>query len=221
MSTSHKKEDASARVTYPLPTNSQPKSLVTACDEYATTVLANPDIANHPEVAAAANAVKAQAKSVGDNVGDIATEEAVLTGLRAKRTAGALLLRLTHANMESLVNLAVAGDKTKAATWGGKIASRTFFATTTDAPAEAMATAKGNAAVEARCKAEKGVICYLMQMGTDPAHAEAWPQPFISGGCKHTFEGLTVGQKVYLRIAIVRTGGVQGKWSDMLEVTVS
>jgi hypothetical protein len=75
--------------------------------------------------------------------------------------------------------------------------------------------------VEAKCNPEKGIICYLVQMGTDPAHPEAWPQPAISSGCKHTFPGLTVGQKVYLRMAIVRRGGVQGKWSDVLEVTVS
>jgi hypothetical protein len=221
MTTHQKKEDQSARVIYPLPNNSQTKSLATTCDEQATTVLANPDIANHPEVAAAANTVKAQAKVVSDTAGSIVTEEAVLTGLRAKRLSSVLLLRLVHANMESLVNVAAGGDKTKAATWGGKIASRTTYVASTDPPVDALAQAKGKGAVEARCKAEKGVICYLMAMGTDPAHPEAWPQPFISGGCKHTFEGLTMGQKVYLRIAVVRTGGVQGKWSDMLEVTVS
>jgi hypothetical protein len=216
-----KKEDAAARVTYPLPTNSQPKALATTCEEQATTVLANPDIANHPDVAAAANNVKAQAKTVSDTVGEIINEDAVLTGLRAKRTGDVLLLRLLHANMESLVNVAAGGDKAKAAKWGGKIVSRTTHVASTDAPVDALAKAKGDAAVEAKCKPEKGVICYLMAMGTDPAHPEAWPQPFISGGSKHTFQGLTVGQKVYLRIAIVRTGGVQGKWSDMLEVTVS
>jgi hypothetical protein len=215
-----KKKDAAARVTYPLPTNSQPKAMATTAEEQATTVLSNPDIANHPDVAAAANNVKAQAKTVSDTVGEIGTEEAVINGLRAKRDGGVLLLRLYHANMESLVNVATAGDKTKAATWGGKIVARTIFPASTDAPVDAVARAKGDGAVEAKCKAENGVICYLMQMGTDPAHPEAWPQPFISGGSKHTFEGLTVGQKVYLRIAIVRTGGVQGNWSEMLPVTV-
>src|SRR5262249_38492607 len=144
-----------------------------------------------------------------------------LTGLRTKRGNDVLLLRLLHANMESLVNVAAGGNKAKAATWGGKIVSRTTYASSTDAPVDAVAKAKGDGAAEAKCQPEEGVICYLMQMGTDPAHPEAWPQPFISGGCKHTFQGLPVGQKVYLRIAIVRTGGVQGKWSDMLEVTVS
>ena len=87
-------------------------------------------------------------------------------------------------------------------------------------PVDAVAKAKGGGAVEVKCKAEKGVICYLVQMGTDPAHPEAWSQPFISGGCKHTFEGLTAGQKVYVRIAVVRYAGGQGAWSEMLPVTV-
>ena len=70
-------------------------------------------------------------------------------------------------------------------------------------------------------KREGGVICYLVQLGTDPAHPEAWPAPVIAGGCKHTFTGLTPGQKVYLRIAIVRRGSVQGQWSVVMEVGVT
>ena len=48
----------------------------------------------------------------------------------------------------------------------------------------------------------------------------AWPQPKIAGGSKLVVAGLTPGQKVYFRIAIVRRGDVVGQWSDMLEVTV-
>jgi hypothetical protein len=74
--------------------------------------------------------------------------------------------------------------------------------------------------VQVKCKAERGAVCYLMQTGTDPAHPEAWPSPVITSGAKHLFPGLTVGQKAYFRIAIVRRGGVQGQWSGVMEVVV-
>src|SRR5689334_4856960 len=98
-SSNQKKPDPAAKVTYPLPTNSQPTAVATTCEQQAAAVLASPDIGAHPEVAAVANEVKTQAKAVGDVVTDILNTESKLTGLRAQRTSGVLLLRLLHANM--------------------------------------------------------------------------------------------------------------------------
>jgi hypothetical protein len=216
-----KKPSGSARIVYTLPPDNQAKKVVADAEQQADTVLANPDIANHPEVSTAANAVKAQAQTVDTTLGSIANKETELTGLRGQRVSGLLALRLVHGTMTSAVNVAAGGDKAQAATWGGKIATRTTFAATTDAPQKPTAMALGGGSVEAKCTREEGVICYLFQIGTDPAHLEAWPPPVIAGGCKHTFAGLTPGQKVYVRIAIVRRGGVQGKWSIVMEVGVT
>jgi len=221
MTTPSKKQDPAARVTFPLPANNRPNQIAATCVQQATTVLASSDISNHPEVADAANKVKAQAGVVTGLVSDIGTAEANLTSLRSKRTDGVLLLRLLHGNMESLVNVAANGDKTKATGYGGKVVTRTTYAVTDDPPTNPGIKARGGGNVEARCKAEKAVICYLFQTGSDPAHPEAWPLPVFSGGCTHTFAGLLPGQKAYVRIAVVRTGSVQGKWSDVLEVMVS
>jgi hypothetical protein len=212
---------ASARVSYPLPGDSQPKTLTATAAQQAATVLASPSIAAHPEISAAANGVKAQAASVSGTIGTIANTEATLAGLRGTRDSGILTLRLLHGNMTSLVNVAIAGDKTQAVSWGGTLVTRTTYDAVTDPPLNATATALGGGAVEAKCKREKGVICYLVQIGTDPTHPEAWAAPAISRGCKHTFSGLAVGTKVYTRIAIVRTGGVQSTWSDVMGATVS
>jgi len=221
MPTTKKTPAASARVSYSLPSDSQPTKVAATAQQQATTVLASPSIAAHPEIAAAANGVKAQATTVSGTITTIANTEATLTGLRGQRTSGILALRLLHANMESLVNVAIAGDKAQAANWGGKLVTRTTYAASTDPPLNTSAKALGGGAVEAKCKAEKGVVCYLVQTGADPAHPEAWAPPAISGGCKHTFAGLTAGQKVYARIAIVRTGSVQGAWSDVVGATVT
>ena len=221
MPTKKKAPGNTARVTYALPSDNQPKKLVSTAEQQATTVLANPDIANHADISAAANGVKTQAQAVGTTITGIANTEATLSGLRGQRTSGIVTLRLQHANMESLVNVAVGGDKAKAATWGGKVVARTTYVASEDAPQNATGKALGGGSVEAKCKAEKSVVCYLFQIGTDPTHPEAWPQPAISGGCKHAFTGLTPGQKVYVRIAIVRRGNVQGAWSGFIEIGVT
>jgi hypothetical protein len=42
----------------------------------------------------------------------------------------------------------------------------------------------------------------------------------VEGGSSYTISGLTIGQKLYGRIAILRRGTGQGQWSGILEVTV-
>ncbi len=42
----------------------------------------------------------------------------------------------------------------------------------------------------------------------------------IESKAKHAMPGLTIGQKAYCRIAIVRRGTGQGQWSGVMEVTV-
>jgi len=75
-------------------------------------------------------------------------------------------------------------------------------------------------AAKAWTGAERGVICYLVQQGNEPTNPAAWPAPAISGGSTHHVAGLTIGQHVYFRMAIVRRNGGQGAWSNVLEVTV-
>jgi len=216
-----KKEDPAARLTLPLPGPNQSTALVNVVLQQVATVQGNPDLANHPEVATSANNVKAQATALGVTLNNLGMAHATVTTLGAQRDQEGITLRRLHTNLEALLNLAAAGDKKAALAWGGKIVSRTVSTASTDAPLNALAKAlKTPGSVEAKCKAEKGVICYLFQMGTDPAHPETWPAPKIVGGSKYTVSGLTTGQKVYFRIAIVRRGDVQGQWSDVLEVTV-
>jgi hypothetical protein len=57
-------------------------------------------------------------------------------------------------------------------------------------------------------------------MGTTPATPDAWPAPVQEGKANHTFSGLTVGQKVYARIAVMRRGVGQGQWSNVVEILV-
>jgi hypothetical protein len=220
MSSHHKKPDPAARITLPLPGNNQPKLVVDASEKQVATVLANPDVANHPDVAAAANAVQAQAKVVDDTMVSLGNALATVASLREKRYTALLLLRILHTNLESLINVAAGGDLQKATAYGGKPVTRTVYPVSTDPPVDSVAKSAKSATVEARCNKERGVVCYLFQMGADPAHPETWPPPAMSGGSTHTFTGLTSGQKVYVRLAIVRRNGGLGQWSNVIEVVV-
>ena len=209
-----------ARVTLPLPATHQYAATIATCTQQVATVLANPDIANHPEVTTAANNVLAQATTMSQTVTALGNAHANVVTLEGKRGQEAVVLRFLHTNLEALLNVAAGGNKQAAVAWGGKLATRTITAATTAAPLDATAApTKVVGAVLVKCKAERGVVCYLFQMGSDPAHPETWPQPAIVGGSKYTATGLTAGQKVYFRIAIVRRGNVQSAWSDVIAVT--
>jgi hypothetical protein len=216
-----KKEDPAARMTLPLPGSKQYAATAKAVDQQVATIEANPDLANHADVQAAVAGVKAQNAKVNKVVTDLGTAHAAVSTLETQRGQESLMLRLLHTNLEALLNITSAGNKQAALAWGGKIVSRTTLPASTDAPIDASAaTGTTPGTVLAKCKAERGVICYLVQVGTDPANPQAWPAPTIAGGARHILSGLTTGQKVYVRMAIVRRGGVQGQWSGVLEAIV-
>ncbi len=216
-----KKPDAEVTLTLPLPGMNHLGAMATTALNQVAVILANPDIAGHPEVATAANNVKAQATTLSTTMTSLGAAHVSLSTLGTQRDQEAVVLRRLHGNLETLLNLAAAGDPKAVAAWGGKVASRTPTPASTDPPINAIAKAtKTSGTVEAKCKAEKGVVCYLFAMGSDPLHPEQWPAPKVSGKCRFLVSGLTVGQKAYFRIALIRRGDVQGQWSDVLEVTV-
>lgn len=119
------------------------------------------------------------------------------------------------------LNLVSQGDQAVALAWTGAVKQRTRTPPTTDPPVNTMVkpVPKVSGEVQASCKADSKTKCYMFQMGTDPAHPEAWPAPVMVGGCKYRVPGQTVGQKLYFRIAVFRSNG-QGQWSDIVSVTV-
>jgi hypothetical protein len=218
---SKKKLDPHARLILPLPSSSTPTALVNLCLQQVTSVLACADITNHPEVKAAANVVQTKAQTVSQSVTNLANARNTVSSLEQTRDQGVVELRTVHANLESLLNIASAGNAALVVAWGGKVASRANTQVSTDPPVTPTATATSTmGTVLVRCKPEYGAVCYLIQTGADPTHPEAWPAPVIASGSRRAFPNLTVGQKAYFRIAIVRRGGVQGQWSQVLEALV-
>jgi hypothetical protein len=141
-----------------------------------------------------------------------------LAGQRDNEVADVLRL---HSGLVTALNLASNGDQATALAWTGSIKQRVRTPPTTDPPASpaAVPVNKASGEVQASCAADRKAKCYIFQMGTDPAHPEAWAAPVMVPGCKYRLPGQTIGQKLYFRIAVFRSNG-QGQWSDMVSVTV-
>jgi hypothetical protein len=123
--------------------------------------------------------------------------------------------------LQTVINTVSAGQPNSLVAWGATVAGHTALAISTDAPLDVTGKALGGGLVRAECKRDLAAKCYLVQTGTDPTNLAAWPAPALSNGCRHTFPG-TVGQKLYFRMAVQRTGkSGLGAWSDVVAVTVS
>jgi len=181
----------------------------------------NPAIATKPTIDAGAKLVLADAVDLETKVTAWRNAVALAKALEGEVGKAALVLLRDHDVFEAALNQDCAGDEQAILQWGAKKATRVAPAPTTAAPTRARAIpGKNEGEVVAKCKAERGALCYLFQMGTDPANPQGWAAPVIESGASHDVAGLTVGQKVYFRIAIVRRGTGPGQWSDIFSVTV-
>ena len=181
----------------------------------------NPGIATKPVIDTGAKLVLADAVDLETKVKAWRNAVALARALEGEVGKAALVLLRDHDAFEATLNQDCAGDEQAILDWGAKKATRKPATPTTAAPTNARATAsKHEGAFVARCKADESALCYLFQMGTDPANPASWPAPVIESGCSHDFGGFTVGQKVYFRVAVFRRGTGQGQWSDIVSVTV-
>jgi hypothetical protein len=182
----------------------------------------NPAIGSKPAISASVDQVQADAVDLETKLAAWRNALKLAKALEGDVAESALTLVRDHGALEAILNQDCAGDEQAMLKWGAKKTTRTPATPTTAAPTNVRAGAskKDQGAVVARCKAESNVICYLFQMGSDPTSPQSWPAPEIEGAASHEVSGLTSGQKVYFRVAIVRRGTGQGLWSDIVGVTV-
>ncbi len=210
-----------AKVKLPFDPVEKPKELATTVIEQVTGIQQAPDYPNQPAVQTAATATLAAAQLVVGT--DTALDNNALQRVNLESTQATQVsaLKLAHDSLRTAMNTASKGNATAAKAWTGKIQSRTVTDASTAAPTDPTATAtKTGGMVRGKCKAEKGVTCYLFQHGPTPTAPDSWPPPVISSKCTWDLPGQPLGSLVYMRIAVVRKNGGQGAWSNVLEVTV-
>jgi hypothetical protein len=150
---------------------------------------------------------------------------ALVATLEGKRETQIVTVRLKHDTVESTLNTVCNNDPVAAKAWTGSTKQRTaplaVGASTLPPEGAAVRNVKAHPGmVEASCAKEQSIVGYAFQVGTDPAHPEAWPAQVFSKGPKHKFGNLPIGQTVYVRVAVIRRGSIQSPWSPILQIAV-
>jgi hypothetical protein len=209
------------KLTMPVGAIYQPDVLVTTCKQQVATVQKCSDYINQPEVQTRALATLADATALGQTLIDLGTAKLLVATLEGQRDQQVVSLRTNQAALVGTLNVASKGKVANIKAWGGTVASRTALPESTDPPImPQVKTTPTPGSVFAKCKADRGAIGYVFQHGSDPANPDAWPKADMVTKSRLTVPGLTIGQKVYFRIAVVRRNGGQGQWSGVVEVTV-
>lgn len=214
-----KTHDATAR--FPMEYAPHYSDMVNTCRKQVSTAQQCSDYATQPVVQSSATAALASANKLDKTLDELNNARALVASLESQREQDAAQLRRDHDGFEAAVNIASAGNAPAVLAWGAQVATRSSIAPTTDPPANVrLAVTSVSGDVVAKCKADPSAYSYLFQMGTDPANLAAWPPPAMESGATHTFTGLTVGQKVYVRIAVARRGAGMSQWSSVAEILV-
>lgn len=194
--------------------------LVTAANQLEL-IKKSPDYTTTQAVQDAVAKVQAAIDALTKTLGQLDGLNAQIGTLETQRLQDAAALHRSHDGLVSAVNDAAKGTRAKILSWGGAVAGRNKIEPTTDAPKEVRGKSKpGTHSAVFQCKADSSAVCYLFQSGANPADVDNWPPPVIESGARHTMENLTVGQKVYCRVAIQRRKVGQGQWSGVVEAIV-
>lgn len=213
------------RVELPLPASENAKQLCTTCTSQSSTIKQCSDYSNATAVQTTVTAMDAAVAQLQTTDGKIDNLEAQILALKKTRVSQMATVHLTHANVEAAINARSNGDPQAAQQWTGKLKTRAKpVAVTADTTPPTGATLRTvqrtHGMVKGRCNPEPSAEGYLFQTGGDPLHPETWPPPFFAHGHTFSLRNQTVGQTVYMRMAVVRRGSVQSGWTQVLQVVV-
>jgi hypothetical protein len=213
------------RVELPLATSDSPRTIISTCNGQSSLIKQCPAYGKTPAVQAAVVALDAAVAALQGTVSHIDGVDAQISALKTTRETQIATVHLAHDDVATALNTASNNDPQAAQAWVGKTKTRAKPApvtTDTTPPAGAVLRTikKTHGSAKASCTPEASTVSYLFQTGTDPAHPEAWPAPFVAGGHTFTFRGQPIGQTLYARIAIVRRGSVQSQWTAVIQIAV-
>jgi hypothetical protein len=210
-----------ARFTMPIASWVPSETVVAKVKQQVANVQKCDDFANQPDIQSRVKLVSLSADDISTTLVDLAAAKQLVAKLEGQRDQQLVVLQANHDALESSVNVACKGQIAMIKAYGGTPAGRNTPAPSTDPPMKTeIAVAPTPGCIAAKCKADRDAHGYLFQIGTDPNTPDAWPNPAFSGGARHVFTDLPVGQKVYVRIAIQRRHGGLSQWSGLLEITV-
>jgi hypothetical protein len=200
-------------------------SIITTCTDQSATIKKCPAYASTPGVQAAVTDMDTAVSTLGDIVQKLVQAQADVKTYEGQRDKQEITLRIKHSNVESALNNAAGGDPVQALAWTGKTKERAkpLPIGSSNLPPEDAKVRNVKAhpgMILASCAKEQSAVSYAFQMGTDQAHPETWPAQVVTSGHTYKVGNLPIGQVVYLRIAVVRRGSIQGAWSAIMPIQI-
>jgi len=213
------------KVSLPLPANASCVTVITTCTNQSGIIKKCAAYSTTPVVQTVVTDLDSAVADLQATDTQLTQARALVATLEGKRGIQIVTVRLKHRTVESMLNTVCNNDPVAAKAWTGDSKQRAkplaVGALTLPPESPALRNVKAHPGmVEASCAKERSVVGYAFQMGTDPAHPEAWPPQVVTQGHTHKFANLPIGQTVYVRIAVIRRGSIQSPWSPILQIAV-
>jgi hypothetical protein len=199
--------------------------MITTCTSQSSIIKQCPQYSTTPAVQAVVVALDSAVADLQGTDTELTQARALVATLEGKRDAQMVTVHLKHDTVESTLNTVCNNDPVAAKAWTGENKQRAkplpVGASTLPPENAAVRNVKAHPGmVEASCAKEPSVVGYAFQMGTDPAHPEAWPPQVVTKSRTHKFANLPIGQIVYVRVAVIRRGSIQSPWAPILQIAV-
>ncbi len=214
-----------AMVSLPLAAHATCSTIISTCTNQSATIKKCAAYSTATAVVASVTDMDAAVALLQTTETELTQAKILVSTLERTRTGQIAIVFLKHASVESALNTASNGDPVAAEAWLGETKERAkplpIGAVSGPPENPAVRSVKSHPGmVEASCTPEKSVVGYAFQTGTDPANPQSWPAQVVTRG--HTFKvgNLPIGTNVYVRIAVIRRGSIQGQWSSILQIQV-
>jgi hypothetical protein len=210
-------------VDLPLAVKATTNTIITTCTNQSATIKKCPAYASTPAVQAAVTDMDGAVSTLEGIEANLVQAHADVKTYEGQIGKQEITVRIKHENVESALNNAAGGDPVQAQAWTGKTKERAKplpIGSSTLPPDDAkVRNVKAHPGmILASCSEEQSAVGYAFQMGTDQAHPETWPAQIVTRGHTYKVGNLPIGQMVYLRIAVIRRGSIQGAWSAILPI---
>jgi len=214
---STKNNPQNAAVAKLVTTKLKPLEIVDMTNQVSATIKGHPDYAAHPEIQAPVAKWITAAQLVGTLQQQIAACHAQLSTLEGQRTDAVVQWKRGTRIVVSAVEGAAGGSPTAITQWGLEVATRVVTAPSTDPPANVRIGLTQKHAFTIRWKAIKNAKGYVLQIGDGTP--SGWGTILQATKATYVPTGLTSGQHIAVRVAVIRKNG-QSAWSDVLNAVV-
>jgi hypothetical protein len=225
MSTKNKKKapstNAVAKLDEPLSRKNY-EELITVTRHQLDAIKAASAFPTTPPVQTAVTTLGASTDAFDKLVSDVNAKKAELATLMGARDTQHGVVMRDRATLRGVITTAAQGSSDAIKAWNCFVRTSTTLAPSQDPP-EHLTLKTSNTtpgAIEAKCKPVKGGAAYLFAIATDSNAAPGAGVTVTGTTSKCEIPGLTVGHLVSVRVAVVRRGGEQSRWSEPVQILV-